>query len=155
MDGGRLAVAPPPLHPHARRSLAVTIDDNKASIRVFNEHFARSDIDAILAMMSDDCTWWVLGKSHLFPVTGLLTKGEYGDLLREIHSGLRGGMQMEVRSMIAEGDRVAAEITASATTRSGSRYGNGYHILYTLDGGRITSAREYTDLMTIQNVFYR
>lgn len=132
----------------------MSIDDNKASIQLFNNYFARSDVDAILAMMSDDCSWWVLGKEHLFPVTGVLSKAEYGALLREIHSGLTDGMTMEVKSMIAEGDRVSAEIAATATTRSGRQYSNGYHILYTLADGKISAAREYTDLMTIENVFY-
>ena len=128
--------------------------DNKQLVVTFNSHFEHSQIDAILGLMAEDSTWWVNGKPDLFPVTGTKTKAEYADILRGIHASLEGGMKMEVVGMVAEGDQVAAELHATAVTRTGRVYDNRYHMLYTIRDDRIAAAREYTDLMTITDVFY-
>jgi len=63
-------------------------------------------------------------------------------------------MRMDVVGMVAEGDQVAAELRAHAVTKAGRTYDNRYHMLYTLRDGQIAAVREFTDLMTIQDVFY-
>lgn len=132
----------------------MSTDDNKRLVELFNSHFEHSEIDAILDLLAEDATWWVNGKPHLFPVTGTLTKAEYGDVLRGIHASLNGGMRMEVFRMIAEGDQVAAEIRAHAETNAGRTYLNNYVMIYTIQDGRISAVREYTDLLSINEVFY-
>lgn len=129
-------------------------EDNKRLVELLNSHYEHSDIDAILGLLADDATWWVNAKPHLFPVAGTLTKAQYGDVLREVRASLDGGMRMEVSGMIAEGDRVAAEIQARAETRSGRTYLNDYLMIYTILDGKIAAVREYTDLLSINEVFY-
>jgi uncharacterized protein len=131
----------------------MSIQDNKQLVERFNAHFEHSDIDGAMALLTDDCVWWVNAKPHLFPVAGDKTKTEYGDLMREIHASLEGGMRREVLGMVAEGDRVAAELRAYAVTKAGKVYDNRYHMLYTIRDGRIAAAREYTDLLAVKEVF--
>lgn len=132
----------------------MSIEDNKRLVRAFNSHFAHSDIDQILDLMTDDCSWWINGKPDLFPVTGTKSKAEFGDILRGIHASIEGGMPMEVIGLVAEGDQVAAELRARAKTKTGRSYDNRYLMLYTLRDGKVSAVREYTDLMTITDVFY-
>lgn len=132
----------------------MSAETNKQLIAKFNACFETSDIDAALSMMSDDCQWWILGKADLFPVSGTKSKTEFGDLLKEIHSTLQGGMRFDVVGLTAEGDQVAAELRAQAVTKSGKIYENNYHMLYRLRDGHLCAVREYTDLMTIRDIFY-
>lgn len=132
----------------------MSIESNKRAVAEFNRLFEHSEIDAILDLMTDDATWWINGKPDLFPVTGTKTKAEYGAILREIHASLQGGMRMEVVGMVAEGDQVAAELRAHAVTQAGKTYEGSYHMLYAIRDGKIARAREYADLMNIDDVFY-
>ncbi len=131
----------------------MSIEGNKRLIERFNAHFEHSDIDGAMELLTDDCIWWVNAKPHLFPVAGEKTKTEYAELMHEIHASLEGGMRREVVGMVAEGDRVAAELRAHAVTKTGKTYDNRYHMLYTIRDGRISGAREYTDLLTVNEVF--
>ncbi len=129
------------------------LGDNKRLVAHFNSHLTGSDIDAALSLLADDATWWVLGKPDLFPVTGTRSNREFGKILRDVHASLQDGMRMDVVGMVAEGDKVAAELHARATTIAGRAYDNRYHMLYTVRGAEIASVREYTDLMNIRDVF--
>ena len=131
----------------------MSIEDNKRLVTEFNRHFATSDIQAVLDLMTENVLWWINGDPALFPITGTITKAEFADINREMHSGLRDGMTMSVVGMVAEGDHVAAELRAHAVTRAGRHYDNDYHMLYTVHDGRIAAVREYTDLMTVADVF--
>lgn len=58
-----------------------------------------------------------------------------------------GGLRMEVKSLIGEGDTVAVEARSDGTTKSGKRYENEYHLLLRIREGEIIEIREYTDPM--------
>jgi uncharacterized protein len=131
----------------------MSIEDNRRLIERFNAHFEHSDIDGAMELLTDDCIWWVNVKPHPFPVAGDKTKSEYAELMHEIHDSLEGGRRREVVGMVAERDRVAAELRAHANTKTGKTYENRYHRLYTIRDGRIAGAREYTDLLTVGEAF--
>ncbi|MBN6151576.1 nuclear transport factor 2 family protein [Xanthomonas sp. AmX2] len=129
------------------------IEENKRSVEMFCGHFGHAAIDAVLAMMSDDATWWINGKPHLFPGAGSKTKAQMAQVWHGLYARLVGGLRMEVVGMIAEGDRVAAEVRSRAVTRSGKIYQNDYHMLFRLRGGKVVEVKEYTDLMHAAEVF--
>jgi uncharacterized protein len=133
--------------------LTMSIEDKKQIVRAYLDHFASCDVDAVLGMMTDDSTWWVNGKPELYPDAGTRTKPEMERAWRELFALLNGGLRMEVVSMVAEGDRVAAEVRSHAITREGRLYDNGYHMLFTLRDRQIASVREYTDLLFTRKVF--
>lgn len=126
---------------------------NKKVVAQFCESFGRADFNAILDMMADDATWWVLGKQHLFPDAGIRSKAEMAKAWPALYAKLEGGLNLEVLGMIAEGSRVAAEVRSDARTKAGKRYENDYHFIFELKAGKISAVREYTDLMHAAETF--
>ena len=120
---------------------------NKHLIRHFLSHFEKGGVNGILDMLSNEATWWVNGKSHLFPFAGLKTKAEMRPALNKLFSFFNGGLKMELKGLIGEGDIVAVEAYSYGVTKSGKHYENDYHILFRLRGSEIVEVREYTDPM--------
>jgi ketosteroid isomerase-like protein len=113
-----------------------SIEDNKRLVRQFCEHFKTSNADGLIDAMTEDATWWVKGKPHLFSSSGIKTKEEAARMFRSMFSAYIDGLDMQVINMIGEGDSVAAEARSYATTKTGKVYQN-----------------EYTDLMHVQEIF--
>ena len=129
------------------------LQENKHAVLGFCAHFERAAIADLLDGMSEDATWWILGKPHLFSGAGTKSKADmeriWGDLFRH----MRDGLQMTVIGMVAEGDKVAAEIRSHADLPDGRIYENQYHMLFTLRQGKIVEVKEYADTLLIANVF--
>jgi hypothetical protein len=53
------------------------------------------------------------------------------------------GLRPAVKSIIAEGDRVAVEFEGDATLANGERYCNQYCFVFTLQDGKINLLHEY------------
>ncbi len=56
-------------------------------------------------------------------------------------------LQLTPKSMVAEGDRVAVELSGHAVLKDGRSYDNLYHVLLTFRDGQIIAAREYHDTL--------
>jgi len=120
---------------------------NKNLVRRFLSYFEKGGINELLDMMSNEATWWVNGKPHLFAFAGLKTKAEMRPALDDLFAFFNGGLKMELKSLIGEGDMVAVEARSDGVTKSGKHYQNEYHILFRLRNGEIVEVREYTDPM--------
>jgi len=120
---------------------------SKELIGRFLGHFEKGGVNELLDMMSDEATWWVNGKPHLFAFAGLKTKAEMRPALNALFAFFDGGLKMELKSLIGEGDIVAAEARSDGVTKRGKRYENEYHLLFRLRDGEIVEVREYTDPM--------
>jgi len=120
---------------------------NKNVVKLFLSHFERGDVNKLLDMMSDDATWWVNGKPHLFAFAGLKTKAEMGSVFDALFASFDGGLTMELKSSIGEGDIVAVEASSYGITKGGKHYQNEYHLLFVLRDMKIVEVREYTDPM--------
>ncbi|MBX3486262.1 nuclear transport factor 2 family protein [Phenylobacterium sp.] len=129
------------------------IAENKALVERFCSFYGTQDFRSFRDMLSDDLTWWINGKPHLFAGAGTMTKTQYIDMLRTNGGALEGGMTMTVVGMVAEGDCVAAELRSHAVTKTGKVYSNDYHILFELRDGKIVKVREYLDPMHGLEVF--
>jgi uncharacterized protein len=128
-------------------------EQNKATARRLFELFTASDIDGVLALMTEDATWLIPGKKELSPAAGLYSKEKIGKLFHRMLDGLSGGLRMTVTSLLAEGDRVAAEVTSSGDLKNGRRYRQEYHFLIEFRGGRICAVREYLDTQHAHDVW--
>ncbi|MEB2847996.1 nuclear transport factor 2 family protein [Rhizobiales bacterium RZME27] len=131
----------------------MSVEDNKRVVREFCDHFKKSNADGLINAMTDDATWWVNGKPHLFPSSGMKTKEEAAKMFRNMLSAYTDGLDMRIVSIIGEGDIVATETRSHATTRTGKVYENEYALLFTIRDGRIAKVREYTDLLHVLEVF--
>lgn len=131
----------------------MSVEQNKKFIEQFLAKFAKADIDGIMADMSDTCTWWVGGKPELFPLAGTKSKEEMRDLLSTLISPMKAGLEMRVKGMTAEGEKVAAEVESYGENPNGSVYNNDYHFLFVVRDGRLEEAKEYLDTQHTFDVF--
>lgn len=127
--------------------------DNKAVVTEFLGRFSANDLQGVLDMMSVDSTWWIGGKTEIFPLAGRRTKQEMKQVFHDIIGSMPNGVEMRVRSLIAEEDRVAAEVESYGPTANGKIYNNEYHFLFRLRDGEILEVKEYLDTMHVADVF--
>ena len=123
----------------------MSIEQNKKIAAEFAARFSANDMAGALEMISDDATWWVAGKPGHVPGAGQFTKAQVTGLFRRMAEQFPKGLQMTIKSMIAEGERVAVELEGYGELLNGRVYNNEYHMLLTIRGGRITAMREYHD----------
>jgi ketosteroid isomerase-like protein len=131
----------------------MTLQENKQAVLEFCAHFKNAAIADILNTMSGDATWWILGKPHLFSAAGTKSKADMERIWGSLFGHVRNGLEMSVIGMVAEGDKVAAEIRSHADLTDGRVYENQYHMLFTLRQGKIVEVKEYADTLLIADMF--
>lgn len=102
---------------------------------------------------TDDAIWWLNGDPTRFAGAGTSSKAWIGAVWDGLFGVLDGGLHMVPERMLSENGRVAAQIRSDARTTSGKHYRNGFLMTFTLQGEKIASVREYTDLMHTAAVF--
>jgi ketosteroid isomerase-like protein len=116
--------------------------------KVTLELFARinaGDVDGVLALLSDDVSWRLAGKTESLPTAGVYDKKRLKRLFERMLASLEDGLKMRVLSMIAEGDRVAAEVVSEGDLKNGRNYRQEYHLAITFKGDKIGEVHEYYD----------
>src|SRR5581483_9751060 len=127
--------------------------DNKTLAREFFARFSASDIEGALALMSDDATWLIPGKPDRMATAGLYNKERIRKLFYSMLKQLESGLQLTVKSMVAEGERVALEAESSGDLKNGRRYRQQYHFAIEFRGGKICAVREYLDTQHAHDVW--
>jgi ketosteroid isomerase-like protein len=128
----------------------VGIEENKQVVADLFARFSAGDLAGALALLSDDATWWIAGEIEGGFAAGEHTKRQITRLLEGMGQQLTGGLRMTVHGLVAEGDRVAAEVSSYGELRNGKVYRNQYHFAFSLRGGRITAVREYLDTKHVE-----
>jgi ketosteroid isomerase-like protein len=117
---------------------------SKALVRRYFEALSSGD-PALGDLLAEDVRWWVPEGSDMAG-----EKVGRAAVLVFLGSGVdyydgSAPMQVSIRSMIAEPDRVACEFTIEATTARGRPYRNHYHFVFEIEEDRIREVREYLD----------
>jgi ketosteroid isomerase-like protein len=133
----------------------MSTERNKQLTSEFFSRFSAGDIDGALEMMAADATWWLPGKPELMPAAGLKNKDEIGQVFRRMERRLKNGLQLTVKSAIAEGDKVAAEVVSHGELQNGRCYDQEYHLAITFRDGRISAVREYLDTQHVFAVWFQ
>ena len=131
----------------------MSAERNKAVARELFARFSASDIDGVLALMSEDCTWLIPGKPERMRTAGLYDKARIARLFHRMLEGLQGGLTMTVTSVLAEGDRVALEVHSQGDLKNGRQYRQQYHFALQLRDGKICAVREYLDTQHAHDVW--
>lgn len=131
----------------------MSLESNKQAVRDYLAHFRNADVAGLTNAMSEEATWWILGKPHLFSGAGTKTKADMERIWGGLFGHMKDGLEMTVIGMVAEGDKVAAEIRSQADLIDGRVYENQYHMLFTLRQGRIVEVKEYADTLLIADMF--
>jgi hypothetical protein len=115
-------------------------EQNKQVALTFIDAMGRGDREAFGACLAKDAFTLAKGFAH---VSG---RREYDEMIATA-AGFKdiapGGFKPVIRSVTAEGDRVAVEWEGNATLANGAAYGNQYLMLFTLRDGKICQVNEY------------
>ena len=117
---------------------------NKSIVEEFFKSFSAGNIDEAFSLVSDNASWWVPGD---LPFSGTKTKAQYLQVVGAIKKGFPKGLKLNIVSMIAEGDTVAAEVVSDGDHYSGKKYENKYHFLIKIENGKIIEVKEYMDTL--------
>ena len=124
------------------------IEENKAVVRTLMENFNARDLDKALALLAEDAEWTLVGQARRFAYAGTKNKRDCAEQLRGFLS-LMAKFRWEPKVMTAEADRVAVEAVSFGEMADGRKYGNTYHMLFTLRDGKIVNVREYLDPLEV------
>ena len=112
-------------------------------------------VDAMLATMSDDVRWTLIGTTKF---SGTLNgKQEIVEkLFKPIFAQLETPGSNVIDNIIAEGDYVVVQQHGTGRrTKSGKDYNNTYCIVYKVAGGKIKEITEYCDTELVTSAFGR
>lgn len=116
----------------------------KQTVQTFFDRFNAGNTREAFELVSEDVAWWVPGT---LPFSGTKTKAQYLGIVQQIQNGFPTGFKLTVKSMIAEGGAVAAEVESEGTHANGKRYANKYHFLFEVKDGAIVHVKEYMDTL--------
>lgn len=128
----------------------MSIETNKILVTRFWEVFTSGNYDAVLAMLTDDATWWVGGTTAL---SGTYSKSEFAKLVGNIASMAPKGLRVTPKLLTAEDDRVAVEAESHAEINNGRTYRNIYHFMMIIRDGKFSAVREYLDTEHVTATF--
>jgi ketosteroid isomerase-like protein len=80
---------------------------------------------------------------------------EIAALFRRMDARLENGLNMTVKSVIAEDDDVALEVESHGELKNGNQYRNEYHTLMRFSDGKIRQVREYMDTQHAYEIWLR
>jgi ketosteroid isomerase-like protein len=135
-----------------KREANVSLERNKQTARELLAASAKHDGDRFESLLTDDATYWVQGKPHLFAHAGTKSKA---DICRYMHtpSIFKDGLNQKIGAMTAEDDRVAVEVEVEGVAPNGKFYNNTYHYLLFFRDGKIAKVKEYLDTAHAAEVF--
>ncbi len=119
--------------------------DSRKIVTRFLEGFWAGEPEKVFALCSDDAVW-TFQKSLRSPRYASVPRAL--DWLKETlvsEFDPDCGYTVEVHNVIADGEEVAIEYTATGTTRRGELYENNYLVRFTVKNGKIVSVRPYFD----------
>ncbi len=122
------------------------LERNKTNDRAFIEAIGRQDDLTLGSLYAPDGTFWQIGKK--LALAGSHSLEETAVMIPKIYERLPNGMEFEISSMVAEGNKVAVEADSNATLANGKPYNNQYHFLFHFnDDGKIVEFKEYWDTL--------
>jgi ketosteroid isomerase-like protein len=130
----------------------MSADSNKRLVLSYFENFSAGKFSDVLALMADGATVWIAGKPDKFALAGTKTKMQFADTLKGVAAAIPKGLRLTPKGIVADGERVAAEVEAYGVTATGKVYNNLYHFLFEIRDGKIQSVREYFDTMHAKEV---
>lgn len=132
----------------------MTPPDSRTVVERYIAAAESRDEAALRASFAEDATWWLRGE---LPISGTW-RGRDAILGDFLATAMRfyepGSVDLEVTSLLADGDAVALEWTSRARTVSGDPYENHCAAVFRVRDGRIASVREYMDTLYASEVAF-
>jgi ketosteroid isomerase-like protein len=127
--------------------------DSGETCVTFLRAFWRGDVDAAMQLAQADAQF-VFARSLPYP-----RRCPLREALDAIVTGLfasfdpPGRFDVQVRNVLAHGDQVLVEYSASGRLANGRAYENDYVMAFTVRDGRIAEQRAYTDTLHLTRLF--
>jgi ketosteroid isomerase-like protein len=131
-----------------------TIEKNKRTACEFIESLQDLTGARSASLMSESATWQVMARSKTLPLGDQLTKAQFCTMIQSMQVVFPKGVRHEIKTLTAEEDRVAIETESHADLPGGRVYRNVYHFLLRIEGDKVASAQEYTDLLYAKEVIF-
>lgn len=127
---------------------------NKKVVRELYAAISKGDLETYMSYLADDVQWYFIG-THRFGGTFKGKDEIVSKLLTDLAADLEGMIELEIKQLIADGDKVVAEMQGRAMSKAGKAYNNTYCIILTLRDGIVQEIREYLDTELVTEVFGR
>ncbi|HYI10683.1 MAG TPA: nuclear transport factor 2 family protein [Thermoanaerobaculia bacterium] len=125
------------------------MSEHVATVQSLYEAFGRGDVPAILEQLSDDVRWdeWASNEAQSAGVPWMHPRvGKEGALEFFSVVGAFQFHEFQVRSLMAGGNQVVAEVIVDATVPTGARFRDEELHLWTFDeSGKVARFRHYID----------
>jgi uncharacterized protein len=129
----------------------MSIEENKQFVRNTWEAFARGEIRAAFANMSDEISWLIPASLAADgPMKG--KQAILSHLKARVASNFPKGVKSEIRRVYGDGDAVIIEMTNRGETSSGAMYENEYCFIFELEAGKVRRVREYLDTAKVKDL---
>jgi uncharacterized protein len=132
--------------------MKMSTEANKQLVREAYGAINSGDVDGFMNRLADDVEWYFIG-SHRFAGTLKGKEDIMNKLVEPLDEALTSMIQLEIRQLIAEGDKVVSEMRGTSKSTDGKDYNNTYCIILTVRDGKIKEMREYLDTELITEVF--
>lgn len=118
----------------------MSIEANKAlALRFLDDMSARGAATfADYGLITEDFVWWAQSLGTYDAPAMVERMGQVGKVFA-------GQGRRTIKTITAEGDRVAVEYTGDTPLTDGNRYQNTYLSLFVIRDGRVATVREYCD----------
>jgi ketosteroid isomerase-like protein len=115
-------------------------EQNKKVAVDFIEAFSRGDVETTRACLGPDAVAIAKGFGQ---ISGRRPREFILETTAAFNDVIPSGLRPSIKSVTADGDRVAVEFEGDATLANGERYCNQYCMVFTLKDGRISQVNEY------------
>ena len=129
--------------------MSTTLEANRDLVRRYFHALNTEGLGRALQYLTQDATWWVPGNWEL---SGSYTRAQLEAAIDQLPYD--GFPQAEVASMIAEGDRVSAEVRMRGRLKDGRTFDFWIHFLFVIAGDKIRSVKEYVDSQYTRQLFF-
>jgi uncharacterized protein len=126
------------------------LEENKNVVRRYCDALSAGDIAGCLSLTSDDYTCWVPGPKDKIPVCGHHRRSDVAAMYAAWPTMFPKGFKVTIKTMTAEGDRVAVEAESYGETAVGKIYQQTYHYLFIVRNGKIVVQHEYLDTLHLK-----
>ncbi len=122
----------------------MSAEQNKELVERACSYIDKRDFDALMDVLREDATWELPNRKDRFEYGGPNDKQGTYQLLSGFLTPF-DEFSFEVKSLTAEGDRVAVEAVSHGIGPGTAEYRNNYVMLWTVQDGKVASVKEALD----------
>jgi uncharacterized protein len=130
----------------------MSTERNRQLIEKFFVALNNGERDALLSSMADDFAFQGMGR-HPDWIRYRWSREAFADAPKSHAALMKKSIFMNVRSTIAEGDRVAVQVDSSTEMKNGKIYDNAYLFIFTIKDDKVKEIQEYCCTYTVADRF--